>query len=328
LTGLINIYNEWIAFAIKLIEEKGSGIPMKALILAAGLGTRLKALTTNRPKALMPIVNRPIIARTIDYLKAHGVDHIAVNAHHHSLQVMNYLNGGEPFGVDIEVRVEAEILGTGGGIKNFSDFWEKEPFIVINSDILTDISLSSAFEYHLSSGLPATLILHDYEQFNQISINESCQVIDISRQKNSGRLAFTGIHILNPEILSCIPGPGYSDIIDCYRTLIQSGGLGAYVSENHYWRDIGSPDSYIAAHGEILAGEDNPFIIGPGSIIKQAVKFKGWAAVGADAVLEKGVELERSILWDHVTIKEGVRVENSIVTSSNVIDGDLINKII
>jgi NDP-sugar pyrophosphorylase family protein len=172
------------------------------------------------------------------------------------------------------------------------------------------------------------MILHDYEQFNQISINDSSQVIDISRQKNSGNLAFTGIHILNPDVLSYIPVPGYSDIIDCYRTLIQFGGLGAYISENHYWRDIGSQDSYIAAHGEILAAEKNPFVIGPDSIISQAVKFREWAAVGANAVLEKGVEIERSILWDHVTIKEGVRVENSIVTSSKVIDSDLINKII
>jgi mannose-1-phosphate guanylyltransferase len=301
---------------------------MQALILAAGLGTRLKTLTANKPKALMPILNRPIIGRTIDYLKSHGVDHIAINAHHHYLQVIDYLKGGEPFGIEITVRVEEEILGTGGGIKNFSDFWGKEPFIVINGDILTDISLSSAYEYHLNSGLPATLILHDYKQFNQISINDSCQVIDISRQKNSGELAFTGIHILNPEVLSHIPGPGYSDIIDCYRTLIQSGALGAYISENHYWRDIGSPESYIAAHSEILIAEENPFIIGPNSNINQAVKLRRWASVGADAVLEKGVELEGSILWDHVTIKEGVRVKDSIVTSSKVIDSDLINKII
>jgi mannose-1-phosphate guanylyltransferase len=301
---------------------------MKALILAAGLGTRLKILTAKKPKALMPILNRPIIARTIDYLKSHGVDHIAVNAHHHYLQVIDYLKAGEPFGIDVEVRVEKEILGTGGGIKNFSDFWGQEPFIVINGDVLTDISLTSAYECHLNSGLPATLILHDYKQFNQISINDSCQVIDISRQKNSGNLAFTGIHILNPEVLSHIPGPGYSDIIDCYRTLIQSGGLGSYISANHYWRDIGSPDSYIAAHSEILAAEKNPFVMGPGSIISQAVKLRGWASVGADAVLEKGVKIERSILWDHVTIKEGIRVENSIVTSSKVINSDLINEII
>jgi len=302
---------------------------MKALILAAGLGTRLKALTADRPKALMPILNRPIISRTIEYLKSYGAaDHIAVNAHHHCLQVVEYLKDAHAFGVKIEVRIEDEILGTGGAIKNFSDFWDKEPFIVINADILTDISLSDAYEYHLRSGRLATMILHDYEQFNQIRINDECQVIDISRQKNSGRLAFTGIHILNPEIIPLIPGSGYSDIIDCYKTLIPTGGLGAFVSQGHYWRDIGSPDSYISAHGEILSSQANSFIIGADSIIDPTVKIIGWAAAGEKTMLEKGVEIERSVLWDHVTVKAGVRISNSVVTSSRVIDRDVTGEII
>jgi mannose-1-phosphate guanylyltransferase len=301
---------------------------MKAIILAAGLGTRLKTLTANKPKALMPILNRPIIARTIDYLKSNGVDHVAVNAHHHFRQVLDYLRDGEPFGIDMDVRVEEEILGTGGAIKNFSDFWGIDPFIVINGDILTDIPLAAAYEYHLQSGRPATLILHDYEQFNQVMVNENCQVIDISRQKSCGRLAFTGIHILSPEVLSHIPGPGYSDIIDYYRTLIQSGALGAYISKNHYWRDIGSPDSYIAAHGEILAAAKNPVVIGADSIIDRSVEFMGWAAIGEKAILEKGTAIEKSILWDHVKLKEGVRIFNSVVTSSKVIGRDLVDEII
>jgi mannose-1-phosphate guanylyltransferase len=301
---------------------------MKAIILAAGLGTRLKTLTANRPKALMPILNRPIIARTIDYLKSHGVNHIAVNAHHHFKQVLDYLRNGKPFGIEMDVRVEEEILGTGGAIKNFSDFWGADPFIVVNGDVLTDIPLAAAYEYHLRSDRPATMILHDYEQFNQVMVNEDCQVIDISRQKSYGRLAFTGIHILSREVLSYIPGPGYSDIIDSYRTLIQSGALGAYISKNHYWRDIGSPDSYIAAHGEILAATKHPFVIGPNSIIDRSVELRGWAAIGEKAILEKGSIIEKSILWDNVTLKEGVRIFNSVVTSSKLIDRDLIDEIV
>ena len=97
---------------------------MKAMILAAGLGTRLGPLTEERPKALMPLVNIPIIARSIEYLKTFGVRNIAVNAHHHYQQILDYLNRGIPFGMDIETRVEDEILGTGGGIKNFQDFFD------------------------------------------------------------------------------------------------------------------------------------------------------------------------------------------------------------
>jgi mannose-1-phosphate guanylyltransferase len=300
---------------------------MKALILAAGLGTRLKALTASRPKALMPVLNRPIISRTIEHLKSYGVDHIAVNAHHHYDQIVEYLGDGSAFGVKIEVRIEEEILGTGGAIRNFSDFWGKEPFIVINADILTNIPLSSACDHHLRSGRSVTMILHDYPQFNQILIDGSCQVIDISRQKSSGRLAFTGIHILNPEIISLIPGSGYSDIIDCYKTLTRKGDLGAFVSQDHYWRDIGSPESYVAAHEDLFALQADSFIIGPDSIVDPTVRFKGWAAVGENAALERGTEIERSVLWDHVTVKEGVRISNSIIMSSKVIDRDVTDEI-
>jgi mannose-1-phosphate guanylyltransferase len=307
---------------------KGTCIVMKAIILAAGLGTRLKSLTEKRPKALMPIVNRPVISRNIDYLKFHGVREIAVNAHHHSMQIVDYLKNGGPFGVEMDVRVEQDILGTGGAIKNFSDFWGKEPFIVINGDILTDINLINAYKYHLDSGNIATMILHDYGPFNQVMVNNS-QVIDISRQKSTGGIAFTGIHILNPAILDYIPESGYSDIINCYNKLIRSGAaIGAYVSENHYWRDIGTPESYISANREFMEFENQSFAVGASSTIAPSTKFKGWAAVGEGAVLESGVEIERSIIWENVTVKEGVRIVDSVVTSSKEIECDLIKEIV
>jgi mannose-1-phosphate guanylyltransferase len=300
---------------------------MKAIILAAGLGTRLKGLTENRPKALMPIVNRPVIARNIDYLKSFGVKNIAVNAHHHYRQIVDYINNNTPSGIKMVVRVEKNILGTGGAIKNLSDFCGEEPFVVTNGDILTDINLIGAYKFHINSGNMATMILHDYGPFNQVMIKNS-QVVGISRQKTPGGLAFTGMHILSPGILSHIPGPGYSDIIDCYNKLRVSGeSIGAYVSENHYWRDIGNPESYIAANREFLDFEKQPFAIGPASTIAPSVKFKGWAAVGEGAVIESGVIIERSILWDNVSVKEGIRIIDSVVTSSKEINHDLRNGI-
>ncbi|MBN1626891.1 MAG: NDP-sugar synthase [Deltaproteobacteria bacterium] len=301
---------------------------MKALILAAGLGTRMKGLTEKRPKALMPIANRPVIARNIEYLMSFGVRHFAVNAHHHHVQIVEYLNGGIPFGVEIDVRVEKDILGTGGAIKNFSDFFGDDPFIVLNADILTDIDLEKAYNCHVNSGKIATMILHDYEPFNQIMIRDS-HIIDISRQKSPERLAFTGIHIISPDILSYMPESGYSDIIDCYNRLIRSGkAIGAYVSERHYWRDIGTPESYIAANRERLEFENRSFIVGHDSEIALSASFTGWAAAGRGAVLEDGVEVKRSILWDNVTVKKGVKITDSVVTSLKVIDHDLMKEIL
>ncbi len=223
------------------------------MILAAGLGTRLRPLTSEKPKPLVPIGNIPIINLLIQYLKGHGIDEIIVNAHHHYQQVIDHLGGGKPFGIDIEVRVEPKILGTGGGIKNTEDFWDTDPFIVINSDILTNIDLSRAYDEHRRNKNLVTLVLHDYKAFNQILIDERLNILDIGLESSPGRLAFTGIHIIEPEVLNHIPKGKFSNIIDCYRELIRSGKhIRAHLSQGHYWRDIGTVESYMLANKEIV----------------------------------------------------------------------------
>ena len=291
------------------------------MILAAGLGTRLHPLTDIKPKALMPVVNRPIIDRVIGYLKEHGVTRIVVNAHHHRRQLLDHLKDGRSFGVEIEVRVEPEILGTGGGIKNTADFWDDAPFIVINSDILTDINLSRAYEDHQKSGDLATLVLHDCAPFNQIKTDNHLRIMDISPEQEAGRLAFTGIHILNPAILSFIPDTGFSNIIDCYRQLIQSGrSVRGYLSKGHVWYDIGTVKSYMEANRELLS---DSFSIGPGGRMDPSVRFEEWAVVGEGATLEKEVEIRRSVLWEGVTVEKGVKIIDSIVTSFRKVTEDL-----
>jgi mannose-1-phosphate guanylyltransferase len=300
---------------------------MKAMILAAGLGTRLGPLTEKKPKALMPVVNMPIIARSINYLKMFGVNNIAVNTHHHYQQILDYLAYGKPFGIDIEVRVETEILGTGGGIRNFRDFLDSGTFIVINSDILTNIDLANAYEYHKKSGNIVTLILHYCEPFNQIRVDNKHQIIEIAQKNNPDRFAFTGIHIMEPEILKHIPEHGYSDIMDCYRRLIHAGeSIGAYISERHYWHDIGTLDGYISANKEVL-GRDTHFPIGHGAYLAPSVVLEEWAVIGEKAHLGDGVKIKRSILWDNVRVKDSTTIIDSVVTSCNAVDTDLYNKI-
>jgi NDP-sugar pyrophosphorylase family protein len=286
---------------------------MKAMILAAGLGTRLRPLTEERPKVLMPVANQPIIARVIDHLKAHGFTRLVVNAHHLHQQLLDYLDLGKPFGLPIDTRVEPEILGTGGGIKNTSDFWDDDPFVVINGDVLTDIDLASAYEEHVRSGSLVTLILHDCEPFNQIEVAEDGHISDIARQNLPGRLAFTGIHIISPELLSYIPKGVFYDIIVCYQQLIASGkAIRAFVSKNHYWRDIGTLKSYVDANRELSKKE---ILIAPGCEIDPSVVFKDWAVVGEKSVIRRHAEIARSILWEGATVREGSMIADSIVTS-------------
>lgn len=299
---------------------------MKAMILAAGPGTRLLPLTEEKPKVLMPVVNKPVIGRVVEYLKRHGIRSIVVNVHHHSQQVINYLDGGRPFGMEIDVRVEPEILGTGGGIKNTEDFWENELFVVMNGDILTDIDLHQAYEAHRKSGGLVTLILHDCEPYNQIQVGDKGIVTGIAQESAPGRLAFTGIHIMEPDLLSYIPEGEYADIIDCYRRLIESGEMmGAHISAGHYWRDMGTVDNYVKVNKELL-GEDS-LSLGRDSLLDPSVKIEEWAIVGEKNRLEKDVEIRRSILWDEVRVKEGAKVIDSIVTSCREVNRDLIGEI-
>ena len=300
---------------------------MKAMILAAGLGTRLRPLTFSRPKALMPIGNRAMIDRVIEYLKKYNTDELIVNAHHHQEQLVAHLDGGRPFGLKIQVKVEARILGTGGGIKNTEGFWDDEPFVVINGDILTDIDLARACEAHQKEGNLITLILHDCEPFNQILINERLDIMDIAPKACPGRLAFTGIHIIEPEILSHIPKDRFYNIIDCYQKLIREGRpIRAHVSKAHYWRDVGTIESYFLANREVL--QENPILSGPGCRIHDSVRLKEWAVIGQDTNLEEEVEIRRSVLWEGVKVNKGLRVIDSIVTSSKEVREDLVGNIL
>lgn len=297
------------------------------MILAAGLGTRLRPLTSNRPKALVPVGNRPVIEKVIEYLKTHGVTEIVVNAHHHHKHIVKHLASTGDLGVKIEVRVEPKILGTGGGLKNTEDFWDTEPFFVINADILSDIDLSGAHEAHKKDGNLATLILHDHEPFNQIRTDGRLNITDIAQENRTGRLAFTGIHIIEPELLSHIERGVYSNIIDSYRELIKTGApIRAYISEGHYWRDIGSIESYILANKDALKGK--PYLVDPGCQIEASSRLTDWVIMGAKAVIGNDVEIKRSILWENVTIRKGFKVIDSIVTASREVRSDLINGIL
>jgi mannose-1-phosphate guanylyltransferase len=294
---------------------------MKAMILAAGFGTRLRPLTEMKPKALMPVANKPILARNIEYLISHGITEVIVNAHHHHQQIVGYLRDESSFGLNIKVKVEPEILGTGGGIKNTEDFWDKEPFFVINSDILTDINLAAVYEIHQTSGALVTLVLHDCEPYNQVQVDDGWNITDIAKGNMPGRLAFTGIHVINPELLSHIPQGRFSDIIECYRELIRLGKpVRACLIKGHYWQDIGSIVSYLEANRD-FAG--NSFVIGPGCSVDSSVKLMDWGVIGENSHLEKNVVVQRSVLWEGVTVNEGIKLVDAIVTSGRVVDHDL-----
>ena len=294
------------------------------MILAAGMGERLQPLTNIYPKVLVPVVNTPVIDRIIQFLKTHGVEKIIINAHHHCWMIRDYLKGGNPFGVKVEIRIEKEILGTGGGIKNTQDFWGKDPFIVINGDILTDIDLGDVYEFHLKKNHLVTMVLHDFPKYNKVRVDKEMNILSIGPDTDlKGTLAFTGIHVINPEVLNFIPEKKRYNIIDAYKRLIDlKKPIRAYIATGHRWIDIGTIADYLRANFYHLPSGNSA--VAEQCRIDSSATLKDWAVIGKGTSIEQNVLVQRSVLWNDVIIKEGTRIIDSVVTSGVIVEKDLI----
>jgi mannose-1-phosphate guanylyltransferase len=292
-----------------------------------------------KPKPLFPLLNRPLLAWIFDRLTRFQVQRLILNSHHLPEQLESFLAQPaqrERFG-DLQLRREPVLLGTGGGIKNTEGFWRSDPFLVFNGDILTDIDWSPAIEFHRKHQGPVTLVVHDYPSFNNLLVDEQGRIREL-RTPSGGRWAFTGIHILNREIFKYLPPPAYYDIIPVYQALIRRGiPIWAYRAQGHYWRDMGTLESYRALHQELLTGKALSLFdpgrgggltppdwhLHPLARIEAGVRLEGWGAVGDNCRLGKGCRLRNTILWEGVTIRESVRVEEAIVSEGRVVANDL-----
>jgi len=297
---------------------------MKAMILAAGMGERLRPLTSICPKVLVPVINKPVIDRIIQFLTAHKVEKIIINAHHHYQMILDYLKGGNPFGVKVEIRIEKEILGTASGIKNTRDFWGKDPFIVINGDILTDIDLGDVYEFHLRKNNLVTMVLHDFPKYNKVRVDKEMNILSIGPGTDlKGTLAFTGIHVINPEVLSFIPDKKKYKIIDVYKRLINlKKPIRGYIATGHRWIDIGTIADYLRANFYHLPSGNSA--VAEQCRIDSSATLKDWAVIGKGASIEQNVLVQRSVLWNDVIIREGTRIIDSVVTSGVIVEKDLV----
>ncbi|MFO7930035.1 MAG: sugar phosphate nucleotidyltransferase [Thermodesulfobacteriota bacterium] len=243
---------------------------VKALLLSAGRGTRLLPHTRKLPKPLFPVAGRPVIDIIIWRLIEQGISAIAVNTHHLHQQVESFISS-QSYPVPVVTRYEPEMLGTAGAIANFSDFLgNRDPFVVMNSDILTDIDIKGVVDRHRENAPAATLVVHDCPEFNKVRIDKNGLIKDFSGhpEKDECCLAFTGIQVIDPVIYKYIPKCPHADSIDVYRSMI-GGGLMvmAWKSFGHYWHDIGTPERYCRAVAGTLspAAFEKAFKTRPGS---------------------------------------------------------------
>ena len=228
---------------------------MKAIILSAGLGTRLLPYTRKIPKPLFSLGGKAILEILIERLIQAGCHGIMINTCHLGEQIEAFLSQKD-FAVPVECCHEPDILGTGGGVKNVEHFWDDAPFMVVNSDIATDIDFRKVYDYHLHSSFPATLVLTDSSQFNSVSCDTNGFITDfyspphnlLDCQYPKMRYTFTGIQVINREVLNFIPKGTFYNIIDAYINLMRSGRkIKAFFACESYWQDIGTPERYRQA---------------------------------------------------------------------------------
>ena len=243
---------------------------MKAMILAAGLGTRLRPLTDDRPKALVTVAGRTLLEIALLRLRSFGVNEAIVNAHHYAEMIVEYLKANGNFGMRIEVSREEELLDTGGGLKNAAHFFSgsrEEPFILHNVDVLSTIDLGRMMRFHTEQNALATLAVQDRESARQLLFDEHGQLcgrrigrdgkVELARPAAQAQpLAFAGIHVISSEIFEKMEELGAFSIIDAYLHLASQGEkIVAFCADEYYWRDLGRPENLLQAAQDIASGK-------------------------------------------------------------------------
>ncbi|MFA7234945.1 MAG: nucleotidyltransferase family protein [Terrimicrobiaceae bacterium] len=297
---------------------------MKAFVLGAGLGTRLRPLTERRPKPLVPLYGKPLVTFGFDHLITGGITSFVINTHHCPEAYARLLDGGHYRGLPLEYRHEPVLLGTGGGIKNIESFVGDEPFIAYNGDILADFPLLPAIERHLHSGNTATLILRSAGGPLHIQSRDGL-VTDIRGRLGNGSdpsFLFTGITILSPEIFRHIPPGREASIIPIYLDLIRAGAkIGGDIVDEGLWFDLGTRDAYFAAHTLLRPGgvplssaqKDWPATVGENAHVAASAHLRGACAVGAGATVGGGAILRDCVLWENAVVAPQSRLTRCVI---------------
>lgn len=289
----------------------------QAFVLGAGIGERLRPLTEQLPKPLVPVFHRPLITYAFDHLMGAGVSRFVVNTHHIPEAYGQAFPQQEYRGVPIQFRNESPVrLETAGGIANVRDLLGNEPFFVYNGDILTDLPLAPLEQVHRESGNLVTLALRSHGPALHIAYDAQTGLVTDIRNKlgtgDEGKFLFTGIYACSPAIHDWITPGKVESVIPIFLNMIRAGArVGAVVIDDGYWWDLGSRTAYLAAHAELngMLGA----ALDPAAQIEPGAVLRGMNVVGAGAVIEPGAQLEDSIVWPGGRVTAGSVLKRCIV---------------
>lgn len=306
---------------------------MHAIVLAGGEATRLQPLSDRTPKALVPVLNRPLIEHLLLHLRSHGVDEItlAVTRNESSAAIETALGDGSALDIDLSYAYEQTPLGSGGAIANAAAGWD-EPFFVYNGDIITDVDLTAMHEEHDQEGAELTIFLQpvdDPSRFGVAVLDADGHIVHFVEKPDApapSNLANAGVWIFQPSLLEELNRGTHSMVErELFPSLCAEGRTIAGFQQATYWADIGTTERYLSVNLELLAGaapgltehdppEDGRLIDGDASIAAGA-HLDAPLAVGARTTVEDGARISRSVLWDGVTIGADATVSDSVIAS-------------
>lgn len=331
---------------------------MRALILAAGKGRRLRPLTREVPKPLTPILNKPVMEHVLELLLSHGISEVFVNLHYQAEKIKQYFGDGSEWGVRIKYSYEPQILGTAGGLKKLEKYFHST-FLVISGDLLTDIDLTSLIKFHQKKKALVTLALSkvdDPSPYGVALIDKGFRIVGFQekpkREEAESNLVNCGIYVMEPEVLFMIPqGKFYDFGEDLFPRIVRDKKDVYGFVHKDYWRDVGNIDSYREGNFEALEGKvklkipgkevkkgvwvgENskihpkakihpPVCIGRNCVIGEGVEIVGPSVIGDDCYIESGTRLEKIVKWRDGFFAPRVKVKESLIAESVVVvDGE------
>ncbi len=327
------------------------GAKAKAVILVGGEGTRLRPLTYEMPKPMVPVLNRPFLEHTLAYLKHYGVDDIVLAACYLPQAITRYFGDGGGVGVSLSYVVEESPLGTGGAIKNLASHLD-DTFVAMNGDIFSDIDIGEMLKLHRESGAKVTIALTwvaDPCAFGVVETEPDGRIRRFvekpSPDKVTSNWINAGIYVMEPEVLEHIP-PDTFHMVEkgLFPCLLELGEpIYGYRSEG-YWLDMGTPLKYLCLNADLLeggeaksfvigdiapgevccaadavlhpaAGVRGPTVIGAGCTVSGGAVIKGPAVIGPDCRIGEGASIERAILWQGVCVGGGAVIRECVIGS-------------
>jgi mannose-1-phosphate guanylyltransferase len=322
---------------------------MKAVILVGGLGTRLRPLSINTPKAMMPVVNTPFLEYVIRRLSRHKIGHIVLAISHLAQPIEDYLGDGSRFGVSLSYSLEEEALGTAGAVKNTQKYLD-EAFLVLNGDVFTDLDITSMVTIHRQRQAKITIALTPVADPTSYGLIETDNQGRVTRflekpdwEQVTTNMINAGTYIMEAEVLDSIPRQTqFSFEHQVFPPLLSRGEpVYAYPSDC-YWMDIGTPEKYHQLNRDLLDGKSNqyhfdsdkcivigqqsnihstakitgPAVIGDSCRIGQKARLAGPLVIGAGSTIAREAIVEDCVIWHGVDIQPGAKVKNSIIANS------------